>query len=293
MRSSTARVVLAAAIAILPFTVSAQRVTRSVFVSAVDALGRPVLDLTPADVILTEDGAKCEVTRTTRGDEPLRIVLIVDSSTATSSMMSPLRNALNAFVDNLPDEHEVAFVSSGGQLRVRTRPEDGKDKLRAEIARFSSEGGANAFLETLIEADRRFLKTAATQWPAFVILTADNGGTRFEPDLRRYNAFMNDFVARGGTAHAVIVSGPSTGPITDLTANLVDNVMGLRFTVNSDSILPARLAEIAERLTADHDRMRTRYEVAFAGDAKKMQPGVSVSSNREGIQLQMSPRRPF
>lgn len=292
-RPSSAWVLLLAAVTILPLTVSAQRLTRSVFVTAVDTGGMPVLDLTPSDVQVTEDGAKREVTRTTLGDQPLRIVLMVDSSTATTAIMTTIRNALNAFTDNLPDEHEVAFVSTGGQIRVRTRPEDGKDKLRADIARLASEGGANAFLETMIEADRRFLKTAPNQWPVFVILTADNGGTRFEPDLRRYNAFMNDFVSRGGAAHAVIVSGPATGPITDLATNLVDNVQGLRFVVNSDSSLPARLTEIAGRLTADHDRMRTKYEVAFTGDAKLTQPIVKVISNREGLFLQMSPRRPF
>jgi hypothetical protein len=294
MRRSTAWLGLVATAATIPFTAIGQRtVTRSVFISAVEDSGMPLPDLTRADVQVTEDGVKREVTRVTLCDEPLRIALLADSSTATSAIINTVRTALHAFVDNLPDEHEVAFVSTGGQTRVRTRPEDGKDKLRAEIARFASEGGANAFLDTMIEVDRRFLKTAPTQWPVFVILTADNGDAQFEPDLRRYNAFMNDFVARGGAAHAVIVTGTRTGPITELITNLTENVQGLLVLVNSESSLPARMTAIADRLTADHDRMRTRYEVAFNGDARITQPIVNVVSNREGVRLQMSARRPF
>jgi hypothetical protein len=294
MRRPSAWVVLLVVATAIPFTLSAQRtVTRSVFISAIDDSGMPLPDLTVADVQVTEDGVKREVTRLTLGDEPLRIVLMVDSSTATSAIINTVRAALHAFTDNLPDEHEVAFISTGGQIRVRTRPDDGKDKLRAEIARFASEGGANAFLDTMIEADRRFLKTAPTQWPVFVILTADNGDTRYEPDLRRYNAFMNDFVGRGGAAHAVIVTGQRTGPITELTTNLTENVQGLLVLVNTESSLPARLTAIADRLTADHDRMRTKYEVAFSGDPRVTQPIVNVVSSREGMRLQMSARRPF
>jgi hypothetical protein len=63
--------------------------------------------------------------------------------------------------------------------------------------------------------------------------------------------------------------------------------------VNSPSSLPARLAAVADRLTADHDRMRTRYEVAFSGDARIAQPIVNVLSTRDGVRLQMSARRPF
>lgn len=291
MRTITA---VAAVCAVVAVTVSAQRtITRSVFVSAVDVKGRPVLDLTPSDFELTEDGAIRTVTRATLGKTPLRVVLLVDSSTRVGPMVSSFRNALNAFVDWLPETEEIAFVSSGGQIRVRTQPGDPREKLRGEIARFSAEGGANAFFDTMLEADERFLRTAPGQWPVFVILMADYGeGTR-EPDVKAYNTFMNDFLARGGTAHAVIVSGKRTGPTTDIIANLVDNTNGLRTTTITDNTLTTLLTEIADRVAGDHVAMLNRYEVAFAGDPKLTQPTIKVSVAREGVQVQMSVRRPF
>jgi hypothetical protein len=277
----------------MPLALSAQRIPKRIFVSAVDTGGRPVADLTPADFQITEDGLKREVTRVTLGDAPMRIVLMVDSSTATSAMMNTFRIALNNFADLLPAEHEIAFITTGGQIRVRTTPSADRDKLKIEIGRFASEGGANAFLETMIESDARFLKTAPAQWPVFVIVTTDNGDTRREPDIARYNRFMNDFLGRGGIAHAVVIAGKQTGPVTDLAQNLVQNTGGSYVSIVVESGLPDRLKNIAARLGDDHHLMADRYEVEFTGDAKLLQPTINVKTGRDDVRLQMSPRRPF
>src|SRR5687767_4687158 len=278
----------------IPVSLDAQRtVARSIFISALDPIGRPVLDLRPADFQITESGSKREVTSATLGNAPMRIVLMVDSSGPVAPMINTFKKALAVFVDTLPPQHEVAFISSGAQIRVRARPNDSRDKLRAEMARFASEGGANAFLDTLLEADTRFLKTAPVQWPAFVIVTTDNGENRKEPDVVAYNKFMNDFLARGGAAHAVILAGKQSGPVTDLVTNLVDNVGGFRQTLVADNSLPERLREIAERLDIDHRVMMNRYEIAFAGDPAIVEPVVQVSVSRDDVRLQMSTRRPF
>ena len=272
---------------------SAQNVPKRIFVSALDTGGRPVADLTAADFQITENGVKRTVTRVTSGGAPLRIVLMVDSSTPTAPMMNNFRTALNAFADLLPAEHEIGFITTGGQIRVRTQPSADRDQLKTEIGRFASEGGANAFLETMIESDNRFLKTAPTQWPVFVIVTTDNGDTRREPDVARYNRFMNDFLNRGGAAHAVVIAGKQSGPVTDLAQNLVENTGGIYTVIVVDSGLPDRLKTIAQRLSDDHHLMAERYEVEFTGDGKLLQPTVIVKTARDDIRLQMSPRRPF
>lgn len=280
-------------LAAISVTLSAQRnVTRLVYVSALDTGGAPVLNLSPADFRLTEDGAQREVTRVTRGTAPMRIVLMVDSSTQVGPMINNFRTALTAFADALPESEEVVFVSSGGQIRVRSQAKDDRAKLRAEIARFASEGGANAFVDTMLEADKRFLRTPG-QWPAFVFVTTDNGeGTR-EPNVDEYNKFMNDFLTRGGAAHGVILAGKRIGFVTDIVTNLVDNVGGLRTTIVTDTSLPARLREIAERLADDHQRMMNRYEVAYQGDPKTTAPVIKVSVTRDDVTVEMSTRRPF
>lgn len=283
----------AACILALPISISGQRATKRIFVSAVDDKGEPVVDLTARDFEVSENGVKRDVTRSTLGTAPMRVILMVDSSTSIQPMMLSFRNALNAFVDKIPPEHEVAFVTSGGQIRVRTQPSTDRDKLKTAIGLLAAEGGANAFLETLIESDQRFLKTAPDRWPVFVILTTDMADSQREPDVARYNKFMNDFLARGGNAHAVLMAGRRIGPITDLTTNLVQNTGGMYSPLVADSGLQDRLKAIAQRLAEDHLQMRDRYEVEFAGEAKAVQAIINVGVARAGVTIDMSPRRPF
>ena len=292
---STTAAVLAVA-AVLSPAVSAQRgaplATKRVYVQVVDEHEKPVTDLTVADFEIEEERVTREVTRLSPGTAPMRIVLLVDSSTSTQPMMAMFRNALNAFVDALPPEHEIVFVTSGSQIRVRNGPSTDRIKLKNDIGLLQSEGGANAFLETLLEADQRFLKPAAGMWPVFAILTTDIGEVRREPDIPRYNRFMNDYLARGGSAHAIIMQGTSFGPITDITQNFVQNMGGMYLSQIVDSGLPARMVSMAERLAADHRRMATWYELEFSGDAKLVQPTIRVSIRRQGFTARMSVRRP-
>ena len=276
----------------LPLSVQAQRVPKRVFVSAVDAQGRPVLDLTAAEFRVSENGTRRDVTRASLGTAPMRIVLLCDSSTTTAPMLNAYRAALNGFVNLLPPEHEVALVSSGGQIRVRTQPSTDRETLRHEITRFAAEGGANAFLETMLESDQRFLQKSGEKWPVLVIVASDTD-TRQEPDVVRYNTFMNHFLSRGGAAHAVVFAGKRFGAISDLIRNLTQNTGGLHLPIVADSALPGTLEAIAERIVADHRRMADRYEVEFTGNANWPTAVVNVEVTRPAVQLDMSPRRPM
>jgi hypothetical protein len=291
----TRRVLQAILILVLvSVSLPAQKGMRRLYVSAIDAAtGAAVLDLKAEEIQVTENGTRREVTRAALGKAPLRIVLLVDSSSAMEPMLNNFRPALEGFVDALPAEHEIAFITTGGQIRIRTQPNADRAKLKTEISRFATDSGANAFLDTLIEADRRFLKTAPTQWPVVVIVTTDNGEVRREMPIDDYNKFMNDFLLRGGAAHAVVIRGKAIGPVTDITQNLIENTGGIYAALNLPNALPERLREIGQRLAADHQKMATRYEVEYAGDLKSAQPIVEIVSKREGVQLGLSPRRPF
>jgi hypothetical protein len=292
-RASHAALAVALMVVLMPLSLSAQRTPRRMFISALDARGVPIDDLTPADLEVQENGTTRDITRVSRGNAPLRVVLLVDSSTSMAPMINAFRNGLNTFADTLPAEHEITFISTGGQIRIRTQPSADRAKLKTEIGRFATDNGANAFLDTMIEADKRFMKTAPAQWPMFVIVTSDKGENRREMRIDDYNKFMNDFLMRGGVAHAVVIVGSAVGPVTDLTQNLVENTGGIYNSITTDFTLAEKMKAIAERLAADHRAMFNRYELEYNGDGKILQPMVIVKGKREGVQIQMSPRRPF
>ena len=184
--------------------------------------------------------------------KPLRIVLLVDSSSEVSSMINPFRAGLKAFLDGVPETCEIAFITTGGQIRVRTQPTSDREKLQKAVGTFAQDGGANSFLDTMLESDQRFLKKATDRRQVFVILTTDNGAGRGEPRIDDYNRFMNDFTRRGGLAYGVVVhtGGGGMSATTDIIDNLTSNTNGTFEAINAPTAVPDKMKAIATLLSA-------------------------------------------
>jgi hypothetical protein len=181
----------------------------------------------------------------------LRIVLLVDSSSRVAPMLTSFRGALNALVDGLPPEAEVAFVTTGGQLRVRVAPTNDRVPLRAAINGFATDGGANAFIDTLLEADKRFLPISSGFRPVFVIVSTDSGSDRGDARVNAYNAFVHGFVGRGGRAHAVVIRESRSGLVSMVSQHLVETTSGYYEVVNLASALPKAIRTLTSYVAAD------------------------------------------
>ena len=184
--------------------------------------------------------------------KPLRIVLLVDASSEVSSMINPFRAGLKVFLDGVPETCEVAIITTGGQIRVRAQPTNDMDKLHKAAGTFAQDGGANAFLDTMLESDQRFLKKATERRHVFVILTTDNGAQRGEPRIDDYNKFMNDFLRRGGLAYGVVVhtGGGGMSSTSDIIENLTKNTNGTYDAINAPTAVPDKMKAIATLLSA-------------------------------------------
>ena len=180
-----------------------------------------------------------------------RIVLLVDSSAAMASMLPSFRQGMNVFLDALPPDPEVAIVSMGSQLRVRVAPTGDRAKLHAAANSFASDGGGNELVASLVEADKRFLKIAPERRSVMVILTSDFGGTVGDPPVDAYNRFLNDFVWRGGLAHAIVVVGTTSGVTTQVAHNLVTNTRGFFNSLSVATGVPAAMKTLAAHVAAD------------------------------------------
>jgi hypothetical protein len=177
--------------------------------------------------------------------------LLVDSSSATSAIFTHFRAGLNAFLDALPGDSEIAILSSGRQLRIRVAPTQDREALASAAESFSSDGGANAFLDSLLEADRRFLADVAGGRAILVILTTDTGpALGGEPRIDRYNQFAKDFQARGARAHAIVVRSANTGTTIQIAENLAGNTGGTFEAVGIANAVPPLMKALAERIAS-------------------------------------------
>ena len=106
--------------------------TRTVFVDAVDNGGQPVLNLTAEDFQVTENGVKRDVTRAALGNAPMRIVLMVDSSTPVAPMINNFRTALTRSSTSCRKSKKWCSCRQAGRSGFARRP-DSRDRLRAEM----------------------------------------------------------------------------------------------------------------------------------------------------------------
>ena len=186
-----------------------------------------------------------------RGPGPLRIVMLVDSSGSVAQMLPQFRSGMNAFLDALPGQPEIAFITTGGQIRIRVPPTTDREKLHKAVNSFASDGGGNSFLDTMLEADKRFLVNAGERRPVFVIMMTDGAETRGDARVDQYNVWVGDFLRRGGRAHGIVVRGVNSGLTTDLLMNITSNTGGFYDSLNIANALADRMKVLATMVAAD------------------------------------------
>src|SRR5262249_11808143 len=138
-----------------------------------------------------------------------------------------------------------------GQIRIRVPPTTDREKLHKAMNSFAADGGANSFLETLLEADRRFLVNTGDRRPVLVMIMTD--GTDLAADARvdEYHAWMPRFLNRGGRAHGIVIKGVRTGITTDLLMNLTTNTGGFYESLTVANSLAERMKLLATMVAAD------------------------------------------
>jgi hypothetical protein len=90
-----------------------------------------------------------------------------------------------------------------------------------------------------------------------------------------------------------VLKGRQSGVVSDFAQNLTQNAGGAFEVMNLANVLPDKMADLALRIGTDHVTMAGRYEIEYTTDAKSPPSGIILNLARDGLQLQMSPRRPF
>lgn len=123
------------------------------FVSARDALGRPVLDIAREDVVFTENGLPNEVVKVEPFAVPVRLTLAVDNSSA--SALSHIRSGLTALVRKLSADIEVELITIAPQPRRVVRATTNRQEIYRGINGFAPEEPPH-FTDALVEFSRRY-----------------------------------------------------------------------------------------------------------------------------------------
>ncbi len=277
---------------LVPTLLSAQKVTRTILVNAVDGTGAPVLDLTTADFELTEAGAARTVTRATLANAPMRIIIMVDTTDGAERWQSGLKSGLTAFLEAIPQQHEIGVVTIGRQFRVHAQPMTDRVKLKDTVNKLGADGGGNVLLDALRETETRFMKKEGVRWPVYLILTTDAVlDNSMQTD--EVNKMFADMLARATTVHTVAMQNSGPTVTTEITNTLSKNTGGSYNFLTTANALAGKLKEVGTQIAEDHKKMSTRYQLEYMSEATGPGAAISVSIRRGGVSRTISFKRPF
>ncbi len=269
----------------------AKRATHQVFVRVLDRSGAPILDLQPADFEIVEEGVKREVVRATPMSKiPMRVLLLADTSEHAAPALLQLRNALVAFLDALPPEHEAAIVTMDRRPSVRVGPTTDRKKLKNTASGLFTDGAGTAVIDALLESDDRFIKSVDDRWPVFVVVTSDGNESSTGVDENGLNAWLGALPARGISAHAITLKFKGTGLGEAVAQTATRNAGGRYDFINSPNSLSEKMKTLAERIAKDFEQGATKYQVDFVTDSKDWKK-VEISVARDGARLEISQGR--
>jgi hypothetical protein len=157
----------------------AQARQRKIYASVVDKKGAPVASVTPADIVVREDGVAREVLSVAPATEPMRVALLVDNSQAATQSIQFLREALSGFATRLTGAgHSVALITLGDRptLQVDATTDIARLKSRGIDRLFAQPGSGMYLLEALIETSKGFVKN---ETPRPVIVAVVTEGKEF------------------------------------------------------------------------------------------------------------------
>jgi hypothetical protein len=242
---------------------------------------------------LTEGDIKRTIVRIEPGSAPMRVAVLVDTSAAAESMISPVRSALVAFADALPAPHEIALVAIGRQPRVLQRATTDRTRMKKSMNSLFPDGGGVVLVDGMRDTVSQLMRQPEVRWPVFVVITtaSTDASAVMQPD--QYGRFVDELRMQGSTVHALVVQQGEFGSAVEYALNLTKNTGGMYDTVNSPNGLPERLKAFATRIVGDHQKMLSRYQIDFLGDAKA-KGEIAIRMLRSDVTLgRMSLTRPF
>jgi hypothetical protein len=280
---------LATLACLAPAAARAQAVERALYATVLDAKGAPLAEVSPADVVVREDGTAREVLRIVPATEPMEIAVLVDTSAALSPDTTQVRDALTAFVTTVAAAHRVSIVGFGDRPTILADATSNVQALQKGISLIHPRQDAGAYtLDAVLEVSRGFQKRE-TPRPVIVLVVVD--GVEFSN--LPYERVLDALKASGAAMFVMNLARSTLKPPSDewrnrsvLIARGTDETGGERVELVSSLGLSKALATLA-------DHLLHQVRVIYAHPQTLIPPErVTISAARPGVTVRGTPVKP-
>jgi VWFA-related protein len=273
-------------------------VLRTVYVSAVDDNGKPVINLTAADLVLEENGRTREIVSVQRAGAPLRVAfLVADGGTGA------FQQGIARFIAALVGSGEFALFSIVEQPELIVDFTDDVEALVSGIRRMgqrTARPGAGQLMEAILDTARTIHREG---WRSVIVVTRTGGesATSLRADvvreaLREHDTLLYVVSPRGadvagGNVSMAVGSDPMAAArgqyanselaTRGIQLNLVLNDGARESGGRHDAVVASTLVETMERMAAE---LINAHEVVYL-----LPPGteaggrLSIASTRRGV----------
>ena len=294
-------VLAAAALAcgFLPASAAAQLLGQ-VFVEVTrQSTGEPVLDLSPEDFEVSENGRSGGILSANLDTDPMKVAVLIDNGDRIleTNALNPLRAGLNGFLDALAPQHEVSLVTIARSVQQRVDFTTDRAALKEGVGLLFPDRGAGArLLDGVRETwDRRFEED--DPFPVIVLVLTDGTEASGNYNDNRYADLLNPLIANGVTVHAVMLatrgSVRAQQRLPQYAFSIVENTGGLLENFVAPTGYENVLRRLAERMNDHYAVVSKRYRLIFERpDPPGTRLSVSLTGNDLAFSLYMDRRMP-
>ncbi len=240
------------------------------YVSAVDAQGLPVTNLSADEIVVTENGATASVERMELVVKPVKVLVLVDNGIGTGSQLLQFRNGLKGFFSALPLGVEASLITLAPQPRWVVRATNDRVQLANGVDRIAPDDGASKFIDALVEASGRIdedNRGREQYYPVIVVLstTGPESSSSRERDMER---MIQRFREQNVTVHIVMLgTGPQTTNVVTgarqvgLGKFVADDTGGRYEAIAAATRVMTLMPEIGETVARAHIRQNQQYRI--------------------------------
>ena len=261
--------------------------------------GEPVLDLSPEDFEVSENGRSGGILSANLDTDPMKIAVLIDNGDRIleTNALNPLRAGLNGFLDALAPQHEVSLVTIARSVQQRVDFTTDRAALKEGVGLLFPDRGAGArLLDGVRETwDRRFEED--DPFPVIVLVLTDGTEASGNYNDNRYADLLNPLIANGVTVHAVMLatrgSVRAQQRLPQYAFSIVENTGGLLDNFVAPTGYENVLRRLAERMNDHYAVVSKRYRLIFERpDPPGTRLSVSLTGNDLAFSLYMDRRMP-
>lgn len=281
-RAPHARLVFASCLALTVMfgagVAGTQGTDKTLFVSALDAEGRPVTDMTAADFAVREDGTQDrEIVSAVLATEPVHIAMLVDTSGGGEDYVQDIRAGFKAFVQDVLAKSPTSQLAlwEFGQASVRLQDfTSDLAELEKDVTRiYPKQKAPSVLMEAIYDASEA-LNKRETPHRAIVALNLEPGDEQSSQEPKKVNASLQK--SRAQLWSLSVQKGSLKNAQRDLVLNtLVRNAGGRREYIVTQSAIEQYMKRFAASLTSQYALTYKRP----SGSAQVVQTG----SRRPGV----------